>query len=171
MGFLRMQQGNFGGAISYLAQAEQDGYTTKAVEDGLANSKFWLTMGEATQAFNSSQLDVASAKYQAALVMRPESPEALSGLAGVLTKQEQYAAAAGVYEQLVKAEPGSELAWRGLFLAYRDNRNQRALDLSGRIPAPVKAALARDPEYLRTLRPSTNPSIGTPMRSESWPWP
>ena len=39
MGFLRMQQSNFGGAISYLAQAEQDGYTTKAVEDGLANSR------------------------------------------------------------------------------------------------------------------------------------
>jgi tetratricopeptide (TPR) repeat protein len=152
MGFLRMQQGNFGGAISYLAQAEQDGYTTKAVEDGLANSKFWLTMGEATQAFDSNQLDVASAKYQAALVIRPKSPDALSGLAGVLTKQEQYVAAAGVYEQLVKVQPNSESAWRGLFLAYaRDNRNQRALDLSGRIPASVKAALARDPEYLRTL--------------------
>jgi tetratricopeptide (TPR) repeat protein len=147
-----MQQSNFAGAVSYLTQAEQDGYKTRAVEDGLATSKFWFTMGEATQAFDNNQLDVASARYQAALVMRPKSPEALSGLAGVLTKQQQYVAAAGVYEQLVKVQPNSAAAWRGLFLAYaRDHRNQRALDLSLRIPAPVKVALAKDPEYLRTL--------------------
>jgi tetratricopeptide (TPR) repeat protein len=152
MGFLRMQQSNFPGAIGYLTQAEEDGYKTKAVEDGLTNSKFWLTMSEAAQAFDNNQLELASAKYQAALVMRPKSPEALSGLAGVLTKQKQYASAAEAYEQLVKVQPASVPAWRGLFLAYaRDNRDQRALDLSGRIPAPVKAALAKDPEYLRTL--------------------
>ena len=152
MGFLRMQQSNFAGAISYLTQAEEDGYKTAAVADGLATSRFWFTMGEATNAFDNNQLDVAAARYQAALVMRPKSPEALSGLAGVLTKQQKYDSAAGVYEQLVKVQPASAPAWRGLFLAYaRDNRDQRALDLSGRIPAPVKAALARDPEYLRTL--------------------
>jgi tetratricopeptide (TPR) repeat protein len=152
MGFLRMQQSNFAAAISYLTQAEQNGYKAKAVEDALATSRFWYTMGEATQAFDNNQMDVASAKYQAALVMRPRSAEALSGLAGLLTKQQQYASAAGVYEQLVRVQPGSVEAWRGLFLAYaRDNRNQRALDLSARIPGPVKVALARDPEYLRTL--------------------
>ena len=32
MGFLRMQQNNFGGAISYLMQAEQNGYKVKAVK-------------------------------------------------------------------------------------------------------------------------------------------
>ena len=152
MGFLRMQQGNFAGAVSYLGQAEQDGYKTRAVEDALTTSKFWLIMGEATQAIEINQLEVASARYRAALVMRPNSPDALSGLAGLLTKQQQYGSAANVYEQLVKMQPNSTAAWRGLFLAYaRDNRNQRALDLSGRIPAPVKAALAKDPEYLRTL--------------------
>ena len=47
MGFLRMQQKNFGGAISYLTQAEQNGYKTRVVEDGLVTSRFWYTMGEA----------------------------------------------------------------------------------------------------------------------------
>jgi tetratricopeptide (TPR) repeat protein len=152
MGFLRMQQNNFAGAISYLTQAEEDGYKSADVEDALAASRFWFAMGEATRAFDNNQLEVAAGRYQAALIMRPKSPEALSGLAGVLTKQQQYASAAGVYEQLVKIQPDSPPAWRGLFLAYaRDNRNQRALDLSLRIPAPVKAALDKDPEYLRTL--------------------
>jgi tetratricopeptide (TPR) repeat protein len=152
MGFLRMQQKNFGGAISYLTQAEQNGYTAQAVEDALSTSRFWFTMGEATQAFDEGQLDLAATKYQAALDMRPRSPEALNGLAGLLTKQEQYSAAALVYEQLLRAQPGSADAWRGLFLAYaRDGQNDKALALSTRFPGPVKSAMAKDPEYLRTL--------------------
>jgi tetratricopeptide (TPR) repeat protein len=84
--------------------------------------------------------------------MRPRSPEALNGLAGLYVKQAQYTAAAGVYDELIKVQPGSAAAWRGLFLAYaRDGQNRKALDLTGRFPAPVRASLAKDPEYLRTL--------------------
>jgi tetratricopeptide (TPR) repeat protein len=152
MGFLRMQQNNFGGAISYLTQAEENGYKAKPVEDGLAASRFWFKMGEATEALGQNQMDVATAKYKAALAMRPQSPEALNGLAGLLMKQQQYASAAGVYEQLVKVQPATVEAWRGLFLAYaRDNQSQRALAVSDRFPKPVKTAMAVDPEYLRTL--------------------
>jgi tetratricopeptide (TPR) repeat protein len=152
LGFLRMQQSNFGGAISYLTQAEQNGYKDRAVEDALATSRFWYTMGEASQAFDENQFAVATAKYKAALAMRPRSLEALNGLAGLYVKQAQYTAAAGVYDELLKVQPGSAVAWRGLFLAYaRDGQNRKALDLTGRFPAPVRASLARDPEYLRTL--------------------
>jgi tetratricopeptide (TPR) repeat protein len=109
-------------------------------------------MGEASQAFDENQLDVAAAKYRAALAMRPRSPEALNGLAGLLTKNQQYSSAAGVYEQLLKAQPRSADGWRGLFLAYaRDGQNQKAIAVSARFPAPVRAAMAKDPEYLRTL--------------------
>ena len=83
MGFLRMQQKNFGGAISYLTQAEQNGYKARAVEEGLTTSRFWYTMGEATQAFDENRFDMAGAKFRAALDMRPRSPEALNGLAGL----------------------------------------------------------------------------------------
>jgi tetratricopeptide (TPR) repeat protein len=152
MGFLRMQQNNFGGAISYLTQAEADGYKARTVTDALATSRFWYTMGEASQAFDDNQLDVAETQYRAALTMRPRSPEALTGLAGLLTKEQQYAAAAGVYEQLLKVQPGNPTVWRGLFLAYaRDGHNQKAIAISVRFPGAVKAALAKDPEYLRTL--------------------
>src|ERR1035437_5053421 len=152
MGFLRMQQSNFGGAISYLTQAEQNGYSARAVEDALVTSRFWYTMREATQAFDENQLELASAKFRAALAIRPRSPEALNGLAGLYTKEQQYPAAAGIYEQLIKLQPHSLDAWRGLFLAYaRDGQNQKALAISTRFPAPVKASLAKDPEYLRTL--------------------
>ncbi len=152
MGFLRMQQKNFAGAISFLSQAEESGFKAKPVEDALATSRFWFTMDEASQAFDDNDLDVTAAKYRAALVMRPRSPEALNGLAGLLTKEEQFTAAAMAYDELLKVQPGSPAAWRGLFLAYaRDNQNQKAIAVAARFPAGVKAALAKDPDYLRTL--------------------
>ena len=152
MGFLRMQQNNFPDAVGYLIKAEENGYKERIVEDALATSRFWSVMGEATQAFNQNQFDVASAKYREALVMKPRSPEALNGLAGMLTKQQQYSSAALIYDQLTKAQPNSTDGWRGLFLSYaRDNQNQNALAVEARFPATVKTALARDPEYLRSL--------------------
>ncbi len=152
MGFLRMQQRDFAAAISFLSRAEENGYKAKSVENALATSRFWDVMGEATEAFNQNQLDVAQARYKAALVMNARSPEALNGLAGVLIKQQQYAAAAGVYEQLVGVQPVGEDGWRGLFLAYAsDKQYQKAMATTARFPERVKTALAKDPEYLRTL--------------------
>ncbi|MDR3741709.1 MAG: tetratricopeptide repeat protein, partial [Terracidiphilus sp.] len=152
MGFLRMQQKDFGGAIGYLTQAEQNGYRAATVVKALETSRFWLAMAEATQALDANRLDVAAAKYKAALTMNPRSPEALNGLAGLLTKEQQYPQAAGVYEQLIKIQPGTVDGWRGLFMAYaHDNQNQRALNTSARFPAQVKSALSKDPEYLRSL--------------------
>ena len=147
-----MQQRNFPAAIAYLSQAEQNGYKTRAVENALATSRFWDVMGEATEAFNQNRLDVASARYKAALVMNARSPEALNGLAGVLIKQQQYTAAAGVYEQLIAVQPSGLDGWRGLFLAYaNDKQYAKALATPARFPERVKTALANDPEYLRTL--------------------
>ncbi len=133
MGFLRMQQNNFAGAISYLTQAEQNGYKDATVENALATSRFWYTMGEASQAFDENQLDVAAAKYKEALAMRPRSPEALSGLAGLLIKQQQYGEAADVYQDLLKIEPQNGDAWRGLVSCPT-----RATDkTTRRLPLPI----------------------------------
>ena len=66
-----MQQNNFGGAISYLTQAETDGYKARTVLNALTTSRFWYTMGEASQAFDDNQLDVAEARYRAALAFTP----------------------------------------------------------------------------------------------------
>ena len=93
MGYIRMQQSNFGDAIHYLVESEQNGFRDKSVVDGLATSRFWFTMGEAAAAFDASQLDLATEKYQSALAMRPHSPEAINGLAGVYSRNEQYPAA------------------------------------------------------------------------------
>ena len=152
MGFLRMQQNNFAGAISFLSQAEQDGYKSRVVETALANSRFWYTMGEATQAATDGQAELAMEKYKAALAMHPNSPEALNGVAGLYVKQQQYQSSASVYQQLIKLQPGTASHWRGLFLSYaQDSQIQQALATSAHFPPAVKATLAKDPEYLRIL--------------------
>jgi tetratricopeptide (TPR) repeat protein len=152
MGFLRMQQNNFAGAISFLTQAEQNGYRDKSVEQALETSRFWFTMGEASQALDEGQFDTASAKYREALAMKPNSPEALMGLAGLLVREEQYTQAADVYGQLLKQQPESADAWRGLFLSYaRGGDSQQAMALAEKFPDDVRAVLNRDPDYLLTL--------------------
>lgn len=152
MGFLRMQQNNFAGAVSFLTQAEQNGYRDRSVESALETSRFWFTMGEASQAMDEGQNDAAAAKYREALAMKPNSPEALMGLAGLLTKEQQYAQSADVYRQLLKQQPSSADAWRGLFLSYaRSGDNAQAMALAQKFPAGVKTVLNRDPDYLLTL--------------------
>jgi cellulose synthase operon protein C len=152
MGFLRMRQNNFAGAISYLTQAEQSGFKDATVENALEGSRFWLTMGEASQAIADRRLDEAESRYRAALTMRPSSPEALAGLAGLMVRQQQFAPAADIYQKLVEAQAGDTDAWRGLFLALaQENKNKEALAVQAKLPQPVEDALSRDPEYLRTL--------------------
>jgi len=152
MGFLRMQQKNFAGAISYLSQAEQDGYREKIVVTALAQARFFFTMDEAAQAFAQNQLDAAAEKYRVALEMNPRSADALNGLAGVYIKGGQYGAAANVEEQLIHLQPASLEGWRGLFLAFaRANQSDKALAVAARFPARIRVALNQDPEFLGAL--------------------
>jgi tetratricopeptide (TPR) repeat protein len=152
MGFLRMQQSNFAAAVSYLTQAEDNGYEGAAVEDALKSSRFWYTISVANDALANNQLALAAATYQKALIQRPHSPEALTGLAHLNLRAQQYGKSAAIYEQLVSIVPRDPDAWRGLFLSYaRNGETQKALALADHIPASVRPMLERDPAYLRTL--------------------
>lgn len=152
MGFLRMRQQDFASAITSFNQAEQNGYKPKIVEDALANSRFWLIMSQATQAFDQNQFDVADQKFRAALAIDPRNMAALNGLAGLYMKEQQYATAASVYQLLIKVQPSSIDGWRGLFLAdARADQNDQALAVAAQFPPIIRTAIDKDPEFLRTL--------------------
>jgi lipopolysaccharide biosynthesis regulator YciM len=152
MGLVRVEQANFPDAIDYLKRAQANGDTDRSVDDALNSAQFSAALAGASTAANTNHLDAAATLYQQALAIHPHAPDALRGLASLLVKQSQYATAAPVYEQLVKAEPNSAENWRGLFLSdARGVGNQQALDAEARMPAAVKSTLARDPEYLHTL--------------------
>ena len=152
MGYIRMQQSNFGGAISFLEQAKQDGAKDPGVDTALETARFYYTMGEGSTAMNENDLPTAEHQYQAALVMRPNSSEALEGLGGTLLKAQQPEAAIEVFQRYAKAKPSSPAAWRGLFMAYYGAGNApQALLTERRIPPTVHSQLMRDPEFLRAL--------------------
>ena len=152
MGYIRMGQSNFGGALSFLEQAKQNGARDPGLDPALATARFWFTMGEGAAALNENDLPTAEQRYQAALTVRPTSPEALEGLGGTLLKAQQPQAAIDVYEHYVRVKPGSPTPWRGLVLSeFGAGSAPQALLTERRIPPAVLAQLMRDPDFLRTL--------------------
>jgi predicted Zn-dependent protease len=152
MGYIRMNQQNFGGAISFLEQAKQDGSKDPGVDKALETSRFYYTLSEGAVALNENDLTTAETQYRNALQQRPNSPEALLGLGGTLMKAQQPEAAGPVFAQYVKVKPSDPAAWRGLFTAqYQAGHPQTALETEKRIPPAVRAQLMKDPDFLRTL--------------------
>jgi tetratricopeptide (TPR) repeat protein len=155
MGYIRMQQGNFLGAISFLEQARRGNMSDKELVEALETARFWFLMGEGQAALNDNDLTMAEKQYRAALLLRPNSPEALNGLASTLEKARQPGPAAPLYERAVQANPASIEGWRGLFLAQVEVGNAPlALATDKRIPAAVHVQLMRDPAYMRSLASS-----------------
>ncbi len=160
LGYIRMQQSNFGAAISFLDQAKQNGAKDAGLDTALETARFYSTMSEGATALNENDLTTAEQQYQAALVLRPNSAEALEGLGGTLLKAQQPEAAIQVYERYTRAKPSSPAAWRGLFMAHYGAGNApQALNTERRIPASVRAQLMQDPDFLRTLA-SAYSSVG-----------
>ena len=152
IGYIRMNQANFAGAISYLSQAQQNGAHDAGLEKALRDARFYYTMREATGALNEDDLGTAVQEFEQAVQMRPTDATALQGLGGTLLKAEQPEPAIGVYTTYVKLHGTDKQAWKGLFLSEASaNRYDEALATDRRIPASIRASLERDPDYLRTL--------------------
>jgi tetratricopeptide (TPR) repeat protein len=152
LGFLRMKQSNFPAAITLLEQAQQGGLHRPEVEDALKTSRFWATVQRGTDALNTNRTEEAVAAYKAALLMRPGSIDAMNGLSGAYVKAGEPAPAIAIYRQMLHLQPNSADAWRGLFDAQvQSGQPADALETARRQPEAVKAALQRNPEYLRSL--------------------
>ena len=160
MGYIRMQQSNFGSAISFLEQAKQDGARDSGLDTALENAHFYMVMSRGNIALNENDLATAEQQYRAALALRPASGEALEGLGGTLLKAQQPQAAIEVFERYVRAKASAPAAWRGLFMAqYGAGNAPEALITEHRIPPTVRTQLMRDPDFLRTLA-SAYSSVG-----------
>jgi tetratricopeptide (TPR) repeat protein len=152
LGYVRMQQGNFLGAISYLEQAKRSNPEDKPLSAALDTARFWFIMGEGQSALKANDLATAEKRYRAALELRPASPEALEGLGGTLLKEQQPSPAIGLFTRAVTAKPDSADGWRGLFLAQFQSGNPGlALSTLNRIPAATLAQLMGDPLFLQSL--------------------
>lgn len=153
MGYVRMNQQNFGGAISFLEQAKQEGATDRGLDNNLATARYYYLIQEGGIALNENDLTTAEQQYRQALSLRPSNgSEALLGLAGTLMKAQQAEQAEPVYSEFVRMKPSTLDGWRGLFMSqYQSGHAARALDTERRIPAAIRSQLMRDPDFLRTL--------------------
>jgi tetratricopeptide (TPR) repeat protein len=152
LGYIRMSQTNFGGAVSYFEQAKLDGAKDAAMENALSDSKFYYAMQQANIALGNNDLVSAQQQFNAAVRMRPNDAAALFALGGTLMKAQQPDAALPVFAEAVKLKPDDPAAWSGLFMAqYGSGHYADALATDKRVPVKVKAQLLHDPDYLRTL--------------------
>lgn len=150
MGYVLMKQKDFSGAEDYLQRAQVAGAT--GLESSLALAQFWERMGKGAQELQNGESDAAIQDYRAATSMKPTNPDALEALAGALAQKGDAAEAADYFAQTVHNAPDRATAWRGLFLAQsQDGDAQAALATDDRMPAPMRARLSGDPEYLRAL--------------------
>lgn len=152
LGYVRMQQGNFLGAISFLEQAKHGSPDDKGLLAALETARFWFIMGEGQNSLSSNDLTMAEKRYRTALQLRPTSPEALEGLGGTLLKAQQPTPAIPLFERAVEAQPASVDGWRGLFMAqFQGGDASLALGTPGRIPPAPLAQLMSDPLFLQPL--------------------
>ncbi len=152
MGYVRMQQGNFLGAVSFLEQARQNNPNDKQLAAALDAARFSFILGEGRTALDSNDFTTADKRYRAALDLRPDSPEALTGLGDALLQEQQPQPAIPVFERAVAAQPASAEAWRGLLIAQsRAGNASLALATAQRTPAAIQSQLQSDPRYLQAL--------------------
>jgi tetratricopeptide (TPR) repeat protein len=148
MGYVRIQQANYDGAISFFAQARQNGARDSVLDAALESARFSALMDQGSAALAANDLPTAEKRYRSALATRPVDPEALSGLGETLLKARQPEAAIAIYERYVQAKPTAADAWRGLFAAQVDaGHAAQALQTLNRIPPAVRAQLALDPGF------------------------
>ncbi|HKO20988.1 MAG TPA: tetratricopeptide repeat protein, partial [Acidobacteriaceae bacterium] len=152
MGYVRLQQGNFTGAISYLEQAKRARPKDQAVVDALESARFQFILSEGDKALAAGDLATAEKRYRSALELRGDNADALTGLGQVLVARNDPAGATPLFEQAIAAAPGSPAPWRGLVLAASRSRNPgTAVAADERMPDAVRTALHKDPTFLEAL--------------------
>lgn len=152
LGYIRLQQSNFGDALSFLVQAKQRGSKDPGLDGAIASSRLWYTLGKASTAFQKDDFATSEEQYRAALALRSTSTEALDGLGLTLLKSKQPEAAVPYFAQFTRLKSSAEHAWRGLFLAELGAGNvTRALQTERQAPPAVQSELAKDPLFMNAL--------------------
>lgn len=147
-GFVRMKQQNFQDAVQLFEKAKRLSPEDKAINDGLETTRFWAKMKQATASLADENQNDAIATFKAALAERPDSPEALQGLAGVLMKSKNFSEALPYCERLIQMQSESA-AWRQLVTATFQAEGPAAARATMRlIPDAVALKLNQDLDYL-----------------------
>jgi tetratricopeptide (TPR) repeat protein len=166
IGYLKVKQEDFHGAIDFFRQALESQPKNISVADALANARFWEQMKAGGTAANENKPEVAVGHFEQALAMRPASVQAADSLANSYMAQEQPALAMPLYEKLIRLKPESLDYWYGLVKArYQSGNAAEALTDLKNAPPQVKDEWAKNPEHLALLS-SIYASVGDVEQSK-----
>ena len=153
LGFVRMKQQDFASAQDLFEAAKSRSTTpNRTLDQALETARFWRQMGDATHNLDGNNLDQALKNFQAANAIRPNSADAIAGLAGTTMKQGQPAAAVPLFRRWVQVAPNDPKAWQGLLRALQQSGDgQGAITASKNMPATVRVGCLDEPECLLPL--------------------
>ena len=166
MGFVRMQQRNFLGAVTFFERAKQKRPRDKSIATALDTARFWFIVDEGQHSLSAGDVDTAEKRFRSALQLRPDAAEPLAGLGDTLLRQGNAQQALPIFERVVTAKPELPQGWRGLVAAqYASGSPALALETDQRSPAAIHAELMRDPGYLLSLG-SSYAAVGRSAEAE-----
>jgi tetratricopeptide (TPR) repeat protein len=152
LGFVRLNEGRFDDASRLLANAHKLDPSRKDVNQGYDNARFWGIMSQAATALNQNRLKEAVSAYQQALVLNPNSKDALVGLANAAMRAGDFPSAAKTYYRLAAANPNDEASWLGLIKAQMGEKApQAAISTLHQIPPALRQQMENHSDYLSEL--------------------
>ncbi len=111
MGYVYMKQQNFTEAANYLERARAEG--ARGLDGAIATSHFWEKMSQAGSELQSGDTQAAIDSYNAALSLKPSSPEALEGLGGAYAQAGNNSEAIDTFQRAVRIAPNQQAACTG----------------------------------------------------------
>jgi tetratricopeptide (TPR) repeat protein len=139
-------------AIQPEQNAHQEAQRHRDAAVAATTSELWAAVQRGTEALAANRPEDAIANYKAALVLRPNTVEALNGLSGSYMRAGRPSDAIAIYHQLIKLQPVSSEAWLGLFNAQlQADQPAAAIDTAKHLPPTLKITIQNDRSYLRRL--------------------
>ena len=151
--FVRMKQQRFAEAVELLEAASTRGMQKdKNVQQTLETARFWKQMQAGSTLLQEDRLEEASDSFHQALLLRPDNPDAIRGLAGTLMKEGDFNEAVPLYQKLISSNRDDAASWKLWLGALQKSGNSSGVINGAKaMPASVKSASADDPEFIVIL--------------------
>ena len=153
LAFVRMKQERFAEAVELLEATSARGLQKdKNVQQTLETARFWKQMQAGKSLLDEDRLEEASASFHQALLLRPDSPDAIRGVAGTLMKEGDFNEAIPLYQRLISLNRDDAATWKLWLGALEKSGNPSGvINAAKTMPASVKSACADDVEFIVTL--------------------
>ncbi len=152
LGFVLERQQKFSAAEDSFLRAERLGVPASLLRKPMLTAHFWKTMQAGATALQQKQWSGAESAYRDALVQRPDSIEAMQGMAAALLADGKLDAAAEMDQKLLQRNPDSLSGWRGLMAALvQAHKADMAWQAFQHVPSLVQTQLRDDPGFLQSI--------------------